>query len=43
MLVQVYYKWHVLLNFDGFSLATCSDGTHMLGAVRVFANEPFTS
>ena len=43
IMVQVYYKWPVILNFDGFNLATSSDGTHLLGAVRVFANEPFTS
>jgi Flp pilus assembly protein TadG len=43
IMVQVYYKWPVILNFDGFNLATSSDGTHLLAAVRVFANEPFTS
>jgi Flp pilus assembly protein TadG len=43
VMVQVYYKWPVILNFGGFSLATSSDGTHLMGAVRVFANEPFTS
>jgi Flp pilus assembly protein TadG len=43
VMVQVYYKWPVILNFGGFSLATSSDGTRLLGAVRVFANEPFSS
>lgn len=43
VMVQVYYKWPVLLNFAGFSLATGPDGTHLMGAVRVFENEPFTS
>jgi len=43
IMVQVYYKWPVIFNIDGFNLATSSDGTHLLGAVRVFANEPFTS
>jgi hypothetical protein len=42
-MVQVYYKWPVILNFGGFDLATNSDGTHLMGAVRVFENEPFTS
>jgi Flp pilus assembly protein TadG len=42
IMVQVYYKWPVILNFGGFNLATSSDGTHLLGAVRVFANEPFS-
>ena len=43
VMVQVYYKWPVILNFGGFDLATSSDGTHLMGAVRVFENEPFTS
>jgi Flp pilus assembly protein TadG len=43
VMVQVYYKWPIILNFGGFSLATSSDGTHLMGAVRVFENEPFTS
>jgi Flp pilus assembly protein TadG len=42
VMVQVYYKWPVILNFGGFSLATSSDGTHLMGAVRVFENEPFS-
>lgn len=43
VMVQVYYKWPVILNFGGFDLATSADGTHLMGAVRVFKNEPFTS
>jgi Flp pilus assembly protein TadG len=43
VMVQVYYKWPTILNFGGFDLATSSDGTHLMGAVRVFENEPFTS
>jgi Flp pilus assembly protein TadG len=42
MMVRVYYKWPVVLNFWGFSLATSPDGTHLMSAVRVFTNEPFT-
>jgi hypothetical protein len=42
-MVQVYYKWPVILNFGGFDLATSADGTRLMGAVRVFENEPFTS
>lgn len=41
VIVQAYYKWPVFLNFDGFNLQTASDGTHLMGAVRVFKNEPF--
>lgn len=43
VMVQVYYKWPVILNFGGLDLASYSDGTRLLGAVRVFENEPFTS
>ena len=42
-MLRVYYKWPVILNFGGLSLATSPDGTHLMGAVRVFKNEPFTS
>ena len=42
IMVQVYYKWHTLVNFGGFTLASSSDGTHLMGSVRVFENEPFT-
>jgi Flp pilus assembly protein TadG len=41
MLVQVYYKWPILLNFGGLSLANLSDGRRLLGAATVFRNEPF--
>lgn len=41
ILVQAYYKWPVMLNFAGFNLMDQPDGTRMLGAVRVFRNEPF--
>jgi Flp pilus assembly protein TadG len=41
MSVKVYYKWSVFLSFMGFSLATNSDGTRLMAAVRVFSNEPF--
>ncbi len=41
IMVQAYYKWPVILNFDGFDLQSSPDGTRLLGAVRVFQNEPF--
>lgn len=41
VMVQVYYKWPVTLRLGGFNLATNSDGTRLMGSVRVFANEPF--
>ena len=39
--VQAYYKWPVIVSLLGFNLATENDGTRLLGAVRVFKNEPF--
>lgn len=41
VLVEVYYKWPVLINFGGFSLDDVGDGSRLLAAVRVFKNEPF--
>jgi len=41
VMVQAYYKWPIMLNFSGLNLATQSDGTRLLSAVRVFRNEPF--
>ncbi|MDR3472849.1 MAG: pilus assembly protein [Devosia sp.] len=43
IMVQVYYKWPVMLRIGGLNLATSSDGTRLMSAVRVFANEPFSS
>jgi Flp pilus assembly protein TadG len=43
MLVQVYYKWPVMLDFAGLSLANLPDGKRLLGAATVFRNEPFPS
>lgn len=42
-LVQVYYKWPTIIDFGGFNLQNQQDGTRLLAAVRVFANEPFGS
>jgi Flp pilus assembly protein TadG len=41
IMVQAFYKWPVLINFLGFNLKNQPDGTRLLGAVRVFQNEPF--
>src|SRR5690606_37518552 len=40
--VQVYYKWPIILNFGGISLANLPDGSRLMGAVAVFRNEPFS-
>ena len=42
MVVQVYYKWPVILTFGAVSLANLPDGNRLLGAVSVFRNEPFS-
>lgn len=41
VLVQVYYKWPTILNLPGFNFQDQPDGKRLLGAVRVFRNEPF--
>lgn len=42
VMVQVFYKWPIIMSFGGFGLATSSDGTRLLGSTRVFKNEPFS-
>lgn len=42
MLVQVYYKWPIILNFGGLNLANLPTGERVLGAAAVFRNEPFS-
>jgi Flp pilus assembly protein TadG len=41
VLVQAYYKWPTIVNLPGFNFQTLPDGTRLLGASRVFENEPF--
>lgn len=42
IMVQVYYKWPTIFNFAGFNMANTGDGhSRLLGAIRVFMNEPF--
>ena len=41
VLVQAYYKWPTVVNLPGFNWRTLPDGTRLLGASRVFRNEPF--
>ncbi|MHA6689894.1 TadE/TadG family type IV pilus assembly protein [Devosia sp. A449] len=40
--VQVYYKWPVILNLAGMNLADRPGGKRLMGAVAVFSNEPFS-
>ncbi len=41
VLVQAFYKWSPIVNLPGFNLQNQPDGSRLLGAVRVFRNEPF--
>jgi Flp pilus assembly protein TadG len=41
VLVQAYYKWPTIVRLPGFNLQTLPDGSRLLGASRVFRNEPF--
>jgi len=41
VLVQVYYKWPVILGAGNLTLANLPDGKRILGAATVFRNEPF--
>ena len=41
VLVQAYYKWPTVVRLPGFNFQSLPDGTRLLGASRVFRNEPF--
>ena len=41
VLVQVYYKWPLMLSAISMQPTDLADGTRLLGSVRVFRNEPF--
>jgi Flp pilus assembly protein TadG len=41
VLVQVYYKWPVVLNLPSLMPNKMEDGTVLMGSVDVFRNEPF--
>ena len=43
IMVQVYYKWPVIVPFGGLGLANLPDGQRVMGSATVFRNEPFTS
>jgi Flp pilus assembly protein TadG len=42
IMVEVYYKWPIVLSFASFDLADLPDDTRLLSAARVFRNEPFS-
>lgn len=41
VIAEAYYKWNTHLDVMGFNLTNTSDGKRLLGAVRVWRNEPF--
>jgi len=41
MLVQVYYRYPVILKFGPSSSADLADGRHLLSSATIFRNEPF--
>ncbi|UYN99334.1 MAG: pilus assembly protein [Devosia sp.] len=42
MLVQVYYKYPIVLQFGALGVGNLPDGSRLLGTATVFQNEPFT-
>ena len=42
VMVQVYYKWPVIIPFGGLGLSNLPDGRRVMGSATVFRNEPFT-
>lgn len=42
VLVQAYYKWPTIVRLPGFNFQTMPDGSRLIGASRVFRNEPFS-
>lgn len=41
VVVEAYYKWPTILNIPGLMTGVTADGKRLLGAARVFRNEPF--
>ena len=41
ILVEAFYKWSTVLQFEGFSYAEYGDGSLIMTSARVFMNEPF--
>lgn len=42
IIAQVYYRWPTILNLPWFNFANQAGNNRLLGAVRVFKNEPFS-
>lgn len=42
IIAQAYYRWPTIINVPWFSFANQAGNNRLLGAVRVFKNEPFS-
>lgn len=42
ILVQVYYRYPVIVQFGPLGMANMADGTRLMGTATVFLNEPFS-
>jgi Flp pilus assembly protein TadG len=42
VVVQVYYKWPVVVGLGGYNIGNLSDNTRLMGGTTILRNEPFT-
>ena len=42
VVVQVYYKWPVVVGLGGYNIGNLGDGTRLIGGTAVLRNEPYT-
>ena len=42
VVVQVYYKWPVVVGLGGYNVGNLSDSTRLMGGTTILRNEPFT-
>ena len=42
VVVQVYYKWPVVVGLGGYNIGNLGDGTRLMGGTTILRNEPYT-
>lgn len=42
VVVQVYYKWPVVVGLGGYNIGNLNDGTRLIGGTSILRNEPYT-
>ena len=42
VVVQVYYKWPVVVGLGGYNVGNLGDSTRLMGGTTILRNEPFT-